>query len=827
MKLALCLAMTGVLLPLATMAEEPDFPFPLRLKDGFRLHTGWKLKPAGKQLELDTLPIAVRPIGDGSRAVILHAGYRPPSLRVIDTRTGAELSRAALSDAFLGLALTTASDRVYVGGGMRNVVIEFSLDEGKLQQLRTLAATTAQEGDHFIGDVALTPDGNQIWAADLYGDSIAVLDRATGKLLRTFQTGRRPYRVLFSPDGKRAFTTSWTDGSLQEHDPLTGKILQTLAIGPHATDMAWLHSESEGKVRKRIFVTASNTNSVFVVSPERPGQMRIVEQINVALTTRQPVGSTPSAISFRADGKQMYVTCSDANAVAVVSVGEVSSRVLGFVPTGWYPTAALALSDGGLLVLNGKGNRTYANPKGPQPSRSAAKMTQAEREAVEYVARIQTGTASLIPSFSEADITEYTKTVVANSPYRDALLENAGRPANNPVPASLGQRSPIRHVLYIVKENRTYDQVLGDMREGNGDASLTLFGEKITPNHHKLAHEFVLLDNFYVNADVSADGHQWSSAAISPDFVSKVWPNRYAGRGQHSNYYGQSAPVRRGEETSLPPGGYIWEKMDAAGVSLRNYGYFTTLSKDPKPGEPQIATAQSELLENATNLRFRGYDLDYPDVDRAKVFVEELRQFEQKGELPGFMMMRLGNDHTQGVRAGKIAPESMVADNDTALGMIVEALSKSRFWKELAIFVLEDDAQNGPDHIDSHRSPAFVISPWTRSRGRDSTGYNTASMLRTMGLILGAGPLTVFDAGAKPMYSCFRTKPDTRPYDAAPAAIPLDKRNPENTSLAARSELMDFSEADRIDDAEMNEILWRAIRGTEPPPAMARYVRVD
>ena len=823
MRLRLC---TLFLAPWLAAGQDTLVPLPGTIPGGYRLHTGWKLRPAGRQIPLDTFPMAARLLPDREHAAILHAGYRPPTLRVIDTKTGATVSTAEVPDAFLGLALSPQADAVYIGGGAQNAVFELGLSGGKLRAGRTLRVFETPGGDHFTGDVVLSPDGTELWAADLYDDAIVIIDRHSGAVVRKFRTGRRPYRILFSPDGARVFTTSWTDGSIQEHEPATGRLIQTLVLGPHATDMVWLRRAEESKVRDRIFVTASNTNSVFVVQPNMPGQLRTIERVNVAMTPRQPVGMTPSAISVSEDNKLLYVTCSDANAVAVVDITAENARVTGFVPSGWYPTASVALSGGGLLILNGKGDRTYPNPKGPQPTDGATKRTPAERQAVEYVGRIQTGTASLISAFDDRTLADWSRTVLDNSPYRDALLDDAGAPRNSVVPSRPGASSPIQHVLYIIKENRTYDQVLGDLEQGNGDPSLTLFGESVTPNQHKLASEFVVLDNFYVNADVSADGHQWSSSAISNDFTSKIWPNRYAARGQHSLYFGQFDPVSRGEETSTPPNGFIWEKIVAAGLSFRNYGYFTKLRPVPQPGESHIASVQSELLGKATDLEYRGYDLDYPDVERARAFLDDLKRFEKAGALPRFMIMRLGNDHTQAMRGGKIAPESMVADNDAALGMIVEALSHSRFWKETAIFVLEDDAQNGPDHIDSHRSPAYVISPWTRGRGVDSNGYNTVSMLRTMELILGIGPLTMFDAAASPMYTCFRREPDPRPYQAERPRIPLDRRNPLNTALAVRSERMDFSEADRVDDDELNDVLWRAIKGTETPPVVAGYLRL-
>ena len=316
----------------------------------------------------------------------------------------------------------------------------------------------------------------------------------------------------------------------------------------------------------RLFVAAANTNNVYSVGVGAGKALKILESINVSTTPRHPLGMTPSALSLSADGKTLFVACSDANAAAVVDVSGDRSSVEGFIPTGWYPTAVLALPSGGLVALNGKGLRSYPNPDGPTPVRRAAGAA-----AEKYVARMQTGTASWIDPFTAAQLDAWTRTTLANSPYNDSKLEQP-----SPLPA-------IQHVIYIVKENRTYDQVLGDMKEGNGDASLVLFGENVTPNLHKLARQFVLLDNFYVNSDVSADGHNWSTAAIAPDYVQKLWPNSYAGRRKTYDY-------EEGDPASIPPAGYLWTNAAAAGVSLRNYGYMVDNKASAAPGEEQIAS---------------------------------------------------------------------------------------------------------------------------------------------------------------------------------------------------------------------------------------------
>jgi hypothetical protein len=338
-----------------------------------------------------------------------------------------------------------------------------------------------------------------------------------------------------------------------------------------------------------------------------------------------------------------------------------------------------------------------------------------------------------------------------------------------------------------------------------------LFGENITPNLHKLARQFVLLDNFYVNSDVSADGHNWSLAAIAPDYVQKMWPNKYANRRTTYDFEEQDI-------ASLPPAGYLWTNANGAGISMRNFGYMVNNKPNAAIGEVQITGVRDPVLSKVTNPKYRGFDLEHPDVERAKVFVSELAEYEKSGNMPRLIFIRMGNDHTSGTAAGKIAPLSAAADNDQGVGMVIEGLSKSRFWTSSAVFILEDDAQNGADHVDSHRSTAYVISPWVKHHVVDSTMYNTTSMLRTMEFLLGLKPMTHFDAGARVMTAAFQNRPDPASYTLEKPRISLTDVNPAATRAAQRAANLKLDEADENDDDEMNDILWRAIRKDAPPP---------
>ena len=823
--LPLALVATAVLISQPAHREQPG-PLP---NGGFLLNTGWKIQPAGKQLDVDTLPMSSVLSPDGRYLLVLNGGYKPPSISVIDVQQMKETSRVPVADAWLGLTFSPKGDFVYVGGGSRATVYEFAYSKGTLVPARQfpIVQEAKRTNQDFVGDVAFTPDGHLIYAADLYHDRLVIINPQSGMLIGEVKTGRRPYRILFPKELKTFFVSSWADGSVSQFQTADNAPLGTIRLGAHTVDMLWKSGLPEGigdadddpankDLRGRLFVAAANTNSVFSVGLSESNEMRRLETINVALTPNQPLGMTPSALGLSADGKLLYVACSDANAVAVANISQARSVVDGFIPTGWYPTAVRALPGNRVVILNGRGLGSHPNLEGPDPTRRAAPV-HAGGKSEEYVLRIQTGTISFVDAPTSQNITPYTNTVIANSPYRDSLMDEVAIPRGNPVPSHPIDPSPIKHVIYIVQENRTYDQVLGDIKKGNGDPSLVLFGENVTPNHHKLANEFVLFDNFYVSSDVSADGHNWATAAIAPDYTIKLSPNSYAGRRKGAyDYEGQEAANR-------PPAGYIWTNAHEAGVTLRNYGYFANNRRNPAPHDDQVDSVRDPILGPVTNPKYRGFDLNYSDIDRANVFLKDLAQFESTGQMPQLLLVRMGNDHTYGAAAGKLTPQSLVADNDAGIGLLVEGVSKSRFWKETAIFIIEDDAQNGCDHVDSHRSPAYLVSPYVRRGSVDSSMYNTTSVLRTFELILGLRPMTVFDAAARPMFAALQNTPDLTPFVAENPRIPLDTRNPAATAAAARTAAMDFSQEDRIDDDELNNILWAAIKGPNvPPPAPVR-----
>jgi hypothetical protein len=372
----------------------------------------------------------------------------------------------------------------------------------------------------------------------------------------------------------------------------------------------------------------------------------------------------------------------------------------------------------------------------------------------------------------------------------------------------VGNPSPIKYVFYVVKENRTYDQILGDVSEGNGDADLCLFGERITPNLHKIVKDFVLLYNFYVDAEVSADGHNWSMGAYANDYLEKTWPSSYGGRG--GTYGGEGE-----RKIANNRDGFIWDHAKRNGVTFRTYGEFADNGK-----------ANLKVLEGNFAPTFAGYNLGIADTTRFRQWKQDFDSLIQANAVPKLNTVRFGNDHTEGMRAGKKTPFAHVADNDLAVGMFIDYISKSPIWKETAIFILEDDAQNGPDHVDAHRSPAYIISPYTKRKFVDHTMYSTSGMLRTMELILGMPPMTQYDAAATPMWRCFTATPDFTSYNHLPANVNLNDRNPEAGKLAEWSEKFDWSKEDAVPDLVFNEILWQGLKGTSAPsPVRAAFLK--
>jgi DNA-binding beta-propeller fold protein YncE len=823
------------------LCAEPSVQWPgLRPDGSMLLPNQWTLRPAGERVDLGDFPVNIAVHPNGTFAAVLHCGYSQHEVVMVNLAEGAIASRSDVPEAFYGITFSRDGKKLYCSGASGEEVFVFDCAGGKLANRRRLALRDAAEVGVPAG-LAIDSSGQTLFAANLWNDQVsrinlrdssvheivlatngtpsiapddvpsddvdtaAATKRAKAAAFAHNPNALFPYAAVLDENRRRLYVSLWSGASVAVVDLKTGRAIQRWPAGEHPCEMAL---RRDGKF---LFVANANDNTVTVIETKTG---RTVETIWATLFPNSPRGATPNSLALSPDEKLLFVANADINAVGVFDVENPGrSRSLGFIPVGWYPTSVRVTPDGRrLLVANGKGHVTMANPRGPQPVRGTT--------TEQYIAKLLRGTLSIIelPARKQLSpqLAAWTGEVLKCTPLRPDAAVSATRPEGNPIPARPGDPGPITHCIYIVKENRTYDQVLGDLPEGNGDAKLCLFPENVTPNHHQLAREFVLLDNFYVESEVSADGHEWTLAAYATDFVEKTWPLNYGHRTSKFPYPSEGVfPI------AAPASGYLWDRAREAGVSYRSYGEF--VQNGATTNLP--VTTRIKSLQGHFDPLYRSFDMQYPDQWRADRFISELKRFEGEGEMPRLQIVRLPNDHTHGVTRGRHTPTACVADNDTALGRVVEAVSRSKFWPTTAIFVVEDDAQNGPDHVDAHRTVALAISPYTRKRGVDSTLYSTSSMLRTMELILGLAPMTQFDAAATPMFNSFQARPDLRPFTALPAKVDLTATN----GVAAWGAKLnfDFTREDAADDLLFNEVIWRSVRGADhpmPAPVRAGFV---
>jgi YVTN family beta-propeller protein len=809
--------------------DKPRTPGPT--EDGFLLPNGWTITPAGEQVVLTDLPLNIVPLPGGKLALVATSGFNAHELSLIDLQTRRVVAKQSVRQSWYGLAVDAADGRVWWSGGGADMLHTFTLADAKLTRTGAAEPEPAKGKDDrerrprergFRSGLLLDAKGQRLYTLNINEATLAAVDLKTGKTDKTGPCGVRPYDIVRGRNGALLYVSDWADRAVLAVDPDSLRVVARIAVGEHPNQMA-THPKDD-----RLFVACASTNGVAVLDTKRGV---VTEMIVTALFPKAPQGSTPDALALAPDGKTLYVANADNNCVAVIDVSTADkSQVLGFIPTGWYPTAIAVTPDGkNLLVGVGKGNQTRANPikkKGEgdkdkpteEPKNKDDKKPDGDERKLPYpyIGTTLSGALSIVPIPGEKKLIDYTRTVYRNCPYSDELLSAVPSKQKTAIPTKVGDPSPIKYVIYIIKENRTYDQVFGDIKKGNGDPSLVMFGEEVTPNHHKLANEFVLLDNLYCNGQVSRDGHPWSTMAYNTDYIARDWHLTYSRRkGVDDDDKG---------DLSNAPSGYLWDACARSKLGYRSYGEY---GKRVSTGDG--AMKMEGRVPGLVGHVCPDYGIDKKDkermrdTDNVEVFLKEYRRFERTGTMPRFIVMSLGEDHTVGTRPGGYTPRACVASNDLALGRLVEAVSKGNHWKETAIFVIEDDAQNGPDHVDAHRTVGLVISPFTKRKFVDSTQYSTVSMVRTMELILGLPPLSQYDAAARPMYHSFTDKADLTPYTHEKARIDLDAKNDKKAYGAERSAKMDFSDYDLVDDFELNEILWRSIKGPKAPiPATVR-----
>jgi DNA-binding beta-propeller fold protein YncE len=779
------------------------------LGDGLTvLHNQWSLNPAGNHLELGDFPVDIAVHPAGQFAAVLHSGQSTHEVVVVQLKGRTVVARVTIPESFYGLCFSPDGSHLFASGGEFDVVHRWTFGTDGLLSEHAAIRIVPMKESFVVGGLSMSADGSKLFACGTWGSRIAITN-PDGESSPTFielEKGSYPYSALPSPDGKRLFVSLWGASSvavINLDDNTVSAKWKTLS---HPTEMT-LSPDGE-----RLFVACSNSNSVTVLDAES-GQA--TEVLATALYPGAENGSTPTSLAVSKDGSILLVANADNNNLAVFNVAQRgTAKSLGFIPTGWHPTSVRFDPAGDILVACGKGLSPKTNRHGPVPGGPA-------RSLREYIGGLHTGAMSWIKFPAPGAMATYTAQAFACSPLqKDSAVVSKRREEGNPIPEKLGDASPIKHCIYVIKENRTYDQVFGDIKEGNGDASLCLFPENVTPNLHALVKEFVLLDNFYVESEVSADGHEWSMAAYATDFVERTWPLNYRKQPKESEI---KYPSEGSHDIAVPAGGYIWDRCAEAGVSYRSYGEWVENGATPSdPGRAKV-----KALEGHIDPLYRSYDIGYSDLDRVKRFKEELARFEKEGSMPQFMVVRIPNDHTAGTRVDGPTPTALVAQNDLAVGQFVEAISKSSFWKETAIFVVEDDAQNGSDHVDAHRTTALVVSPWTKRHHVDSSLYSTSSMLRTMELILGLKPMSQFDAAALPMFASFSKTPDMTAYAARDAQVDLDAKNLASAWGAELSAELELAVEDAADDLVLNEIIWKSVRGADsemPPPVRAAFV---
>jgi YVTN family beta-propeller protein len=785
-----------------------------------RLPTGATLDPVALGHDVGPLPLAAVWSPDTTRLVVSLDGWRQQGVQVIDRHSGNVVETLEQPAAFIGLAFSPDGNTLYASGGNEDqiyvyawrgdsatltdsIVLEPKPDTAKLHAAATRAGQQWKDpgGSRYPAGLGLSPDGKLLYVAENLGDSLAIVDLGTQHVRRRVATGKYPYGVVVDKDGT-VFVSAWG-----------GHIITALSAGGQVKriDVA-RHPSAMLLNGNDLYVVSASTDRIDVVDTKT---LQVTKHIDDP-APGVGEGSTPNGVAVAADGSRLFVAEADNNAVAVVDLK--TDSVAGRIPVEWYPTVVMALPGDTLYVVNGKGHGTAPNPtSGPGPNRPSPHAKNGNPYG--YTLGQLDGTLTIFAAPPSAALAEYSTRVASANGWDKT-------PTASTYP-------PIEHVLYIIKENRTYDQLFGDLTQADGDTSIVFFGRDVTPNHHALAERFGIWDRFFVNAEVSADGHIWSTGAYAPDYVEKTVQSNYSGRGRTYDYEGTNRNLvpKDGDDVSAPAAGYIWDLVAAKHLTLRDYGEF--VAENGRTAEEGHFHGQAEgdkaALAKNTNPQFPPFDLTIEDQKRADIWISELQKYVKQGSMPAFEIMHLGDDHTAGATPGMHTPRAMVADNDYALGRIAEALSKSPFWKTSAIFVLEDDAQAGADHVDSHRSPMLVISPYSRA-GVIHRFANTTDVIATIEGLLHLSSMSQFDRYGRPLREAFAAAtPDTTPFTALQPTISLSDTNPAKGPLAALSRHLRLAKEDESDETLFNTVLWRAIKGPnvpEPPPRRASMLEL-
>lgn len=811
------------------------------------LPVGKFIDPIGTHQEVGSYPLHMVTTSDQKYAVVTTVGFRQ-YLSAVEVATGKVTSQIDYKNSdnnpgddglYYGIAIHPKTGEVYVSRGAQDKITTYSLTNGQLAETGTPIASKAPKERglpyHFAG-LSFNSNGsrllvvnNQTGRGTNFKGSVTIYQTETGKPLAEIPTSGFPlaatYKTLGAGADTKAYVASERDACIDVIDIRNYKPAKSIKVGSAPVGILL------NKTQSRLYVANSGSDTISVIDTKTD---KVIDTIMLRPTDLINLpGAGPLGLDLSADERTLYVTLGDMDAVAVVNLR--SASLAGYLPTGWLPTAVLE-NNGHLLVTSAKGVQAM-NPNGKPVGEKGT-----------YIQDIIAGTVTHLSTPKSSALPKLTKQVIVNNRIKPGLDSAKIKGFTNP---------GIKHVIYVIKENRTYDNVLGDIPKGNGDPSLTLFPRAVTPNQHALAERFVLLDNFYVCAEVSQDGWQWSISGATSAYGSRNTPYNYSGRGRsydtEGGNNGEPVELLGKPNVAKPASGYIWDHVEAAGLTHRNYGMYTAfVGEDDKRKLNDPAAKDSwpliPVLLKHTNSNFRHYDNNYNDSpiyteygnftwkghlkeygqykskSRFDEWNREFKEFVAKGEMPRFQTIRLGNDHTQGTRVGVPTPQSQVADNDYAVGKLVEAISNSPFWKDTIICILEDDAQAGIDHVDAHRSIAFVISPFIQKATHDSTFYNTNSMLRTMELLLGIPPMNQYTAVAAPINVFQTAATNSAPYKAIqPERDIVCKVNSANAYRAADSNCIPLFTEDGMIDEDLNDILWKSIKGTHIPTPKPRF----
>jgi YVTN family beta-propeller protein len=771
--------------------------------DASLLFNGLGLSPAGQHVRISDMPLKMVIAPDRKAVVAVCAGYNEAGVNLVSLDGRRERQFISLKEVFNGLVFSADGKKFYVSGGDSGGIYMFRYTDGKAELEKTVHP--GGEEAVFLAGLAVQTSTGKLYVCNEGKHEVWELAANSLKLERTIPVGQHPHSCILGADGKHLYVSNWGSRSVSVINLKTFNRVRDVEVGIRPNDMALA---SDG----RLFVACAGDNTVHVImtarleaaSPDASPSRRLAEGAREILSTSlypaSPEGSTPCGVAISPDGKTLFVANADQNSVMLADISgslmedaaehdEKISLVNGFIPVGWYPTA-VAVSPDNKLLLVGNGKGLSSNPSWP-PKISGEKSGY-RGIGYDNPAHLFQGSISFIERPDSARMAKYTEQVRRNSSYRPENLVHSPIPSDSVIPTRVGDPCPIKYVMFIIKENRTYDQVFGDLKDaagnpiGNGEPKLAIYGEQVTPNQHGLAREFVLFDNLFSNSEVSVDGHSWCDAAIATDFNQRSWIMSYSKHGK----------IPGNTEMEVPAAGYLWDLCRRHGVSFKNYG----------EGSRRVPSAN------------RGNGLGPRDTDRVEHWIADLHKAENTGELPHFTIMSLGENHTQGTRPGAPTPEACVGNNDLAVGRLMEAATHSKFWNQMAIFIIEDDTQNGPDHVDAHRTPGLVLSPFCKRNYVDSTLYTTASMLRTMELILGLPPLTQYDAGATPMFNCFQSSAAATTWAAVTPGVDLNAKNTIRSAFSKESSRMNFAKYDLAPEDELNRILWYHARPNEPYP---------